>query len=79
MTTGTHTNLNAKSKERLKPVFHFTRIVAKRSVFLCFTSTRAELMILTQKEMLRYVTIRLKLKTALERGKCRLIEARGGI
>ena len=62
MTTGTHTNLNARSKERLKPVFHFTLIVAKRSVFLCFTSTRAELMILTQKEMLRYVTIRLKVE-----------------
>ena len=30
----------------LKPVFHFTRIVAKRSVFLCSMSTWLELMIL---------------------------------
>ena len=31
----------------VKPVFQFTGIVAKRSVFLCFMSTRVELMILT--------------------------------
>jgi hypothetical protein len=49
--------------ERLKPVFHFNRIVAKRSVFLCFLTIRVELMTSTQKKMLRYVTIRLKWKT----------------
>ena len=52
---------------KLKPVFHFTPIVAKRSVFLCSMSTGAELMILTQKKMLRYATIRLKWKTALKK------------
>ena len=52
---------------RLKPVSHFTRIVAKRSVLLCFMSTRIELMIWTQKKMLRYATIRLKWRTALIR------------
>ena len=31
----------------IKAVFHFTRIVAKRSVFLCSMGTRLELMILT--------------------------------
>jgi hypothetical protein len=51
----------------LKPVFHFNRIVAKRSVFLCFLTTRAELMTSTQKKMLRYVTIRLKWKTGFRR------------
>jgi hypothetical protein len=50
----------------VKPVFHFNRIVAKRSVFLCFLSTRVELMTSTQKKMLRYVTIRLKWKTGLK-------------
>ena len=30
-----------------KPVFHFNRIVAKRSVFHCFVNTQAELMIWT--------------------------------
>jgi hypothetical protein len=49
----------------VKPVFHFNRIVAKRSVFLCFLTTRVELMTSTQKTMLRYVTIRLKWKTGL--------------
>ena len=49
----------------LKPVFHFNRIVPKRGVFLCFLTTRVELMTLTQKKMLRYVTIRLKWKTGL--------------
>ena len=28
--------------ETLKPVFHFSRIVAKRSVFHCFGNTQAE-------------------------------------
>jgi hypothetical protein len=46
------------SSSTLKPVFHFNRIVAKRSVFLCFLSTRVELMTSTQKKMLRYVTLR---------------------
>ena len=32
----------------LKPVFHFNRIVAKRSVFHCFMNTQAELMIWAQ-------------------------------
>ena len=49
----------------LKAVFHFNRIVPKRSVFLCFLSDSVELMTLTQKKMLRYVTIRLKWKTGL--------------
>ena len=49
----------------IKAVFHFTRIIAKHSVVLCSMSTRVELMILTQKKMLRYATIRLKWKTAL--------------
>ena len=31
----------------LKPVFHFNRIVAKRSVFHCFVNTQAELIIWT--------------------------------
>ena len=29
----------------LKAVFHFNRIVAKRSIFHCFVSTQAELLI----------------------------------
>ena len=33
---------------RLKAVFHFNRIVAKRSVFHCFVNSQAELMIWTQ-------------------------------
>ena len=49
-----------------KPVLHFTRIVANRSVFLRSMGTRLELMILTQKRMLLYVTIRLKWKTAFK-------------
>jgi hypothetical protein len=51
-----------------KLVFHFNRIVAKRSVFLCFLTTRVELMTSTQKRMLRYVTIRLKWKTGFKDG-----------
>jgi hypothetical protein len=31
-------------KATFKPVFHFNRIVPKRSVFLCFLSGRVELM-----------------------------------
>ena len=50
----------------LKPVFHFSRIVAKRSVFHYFVSTQAELMIWTQQNTLRFATIRLKWKTALK-------------
>ena len=42
----------------LMPVFYFNRIVPKRSVFLCFLSGSVQLvMTLTQKKMLRYVTI----------------------
>jgi hypothetical protein len=44
---------------RIKPVFHFNRIVPKRSVFLCFLSGSVELMTSTQKRML------LKWKTGL--------------
>ena len=48
---------NAKAKcsviAAIKPVFHFNRIVPKRSVFLCFLTTRVELMTSTQKKMLR--------------------------
>jgi hypothetical protein len=32
------------AKQFLKPVFHFNRIVPKRSVFLCFLSGSVELM-----------------------------------
>ena len=49
-----------------KAGFHFIRIVPKRIVFLCFLSTRVEL-------MFRYVTIRLKWKPAFsrwDRNKC---------
>ena len=35
-------------RKDLKPVFHFNRIVAKRSVFHCFVNTHTELMIWTQ-------------------------------
>ena len=48
-----------------KPVFHFNRIVAKRTVFHCFVNTQADLMIWTQKNTLRFATIRLEWKTAL--------------
>ena len=48
---------------RLKAVFHFNRIVAKRSVFHCFVITRIELMTCTQWNTLRFATIRLKWKT----------------
>jgi hypothetical protein len=58
-----YVSVRLKWKTSLKPVFHFDRIVAKRSVFLCFLTTREELMTSTQKKMLRYVTIRLKWKT----------------
>jgi hypothetical protein len=37
----------------LKAIFHFNRIIPKRSVFLCFLSDSVELMTLTQKKMLR--------------------------
>ena len=47
-----HTGLDEYSKLTLifclKPVFHFNRIVAKRSVFHCFVNTQAELMTWTQ-------------------------------
>ncbi len=43
-----------------KAGFHFNRIVPKRIAFLCFLSTKVELMVSTQKKTLRYVTIRLK-------------------
>ena len=33
---------------KVKPVFHFNRIVTKRSVFHCFVNTQAKLMIWTQ-------------------------------
>ena len=33
-----------RSENSLKPVFHFNRIVSKRSVFLCFLSGNVELM-----------------------------------
>ena len=49
----------------VKPVFHFNRIVAKRTVFHCFVNTQAELMIWTQKNTLRFATIRLEWKTVL--------------
>ena len=49
----------------LKAVFHFRRIVAKRTVIHCFVSTQAELMIWTQKNTRHFATIRLKWKAAL--------------
>ena len=48
-----------------EPVFHFNCIGPKRIVFLCFLSTRMELMTSTKKKILRYVTIQLKWKTGL--------------
>jgi hypothetical protein len=57
--------MNRADSSRHKPVFHFNRIVPKRSVFLCFLSASVELMTSTQKKMLRHVTIRLKWKTGL--------------
>ena len=39
---------NSVSNSALKPVFHFNRIVAKRSVFHCFVSSEEELMIWRQ-------------------------------
>ena len=47
----------------LKAVFHFNRIVAKRSVFHCFVNTEAKLMY--GHNRIRYVSIQLKWKTAL--------------
>jgi hypothetical protein len=43
---------------KFKAVFHFNRIVPKRSVCLYFLSNEVDLMTSTQKKMLRYVTIR---------------------
>ena len=53
----------------VRPVFHYIRIVVKRSVLLCFMSTLIELMIWTQKKMLCYATIHLKWKTAFRQCK----------
>jgi hypothetical protein len=48
----------------LKAIFHFNRIVLKRSVFLCFLSTRVELYNdLDTKENATNVTMQLKWKT----------------
>ena len=44
----------------VKAVFHFNRIVAKRSLFHCFETTQVELM-----TTLRFATIRLRWKTGL--------------
>ena len=49
----------------VKAVFDFNRIVAERSVFHCFVTTRVELMTYTQWNTLRFATIRLKWKTGL--------------
>ena len=43
----------------IKPVIHFTRIVAKRSVVLSAIISGVERTILTQKNVKRYVAIRL--------------------
>jgi hypothetical protein len=51
----------------LKPVFHLNRIVAKRSVFLCFLTTRVELMTSTQKKMLRFNFVRLNFVQTIQR------------
>ena len=49
----------------VKAVFHFNRIVAKRSVFHCFMITLVELMTCTQWNTLRFGTIWLKWKTGV--------------
>ena len=38
--------------------FHFTRIIAKGTVFYCFMSNRARLMTVTQKNLLAYGMVR---------------------
>ena len=48
----------------IKAIFHFNRIVAKRTIFHCFVSTQAELIIWTQNNTLLFATVRLKWKTA---------------
>ena len=45
------------AKMTFKAVFHFNRIVAKRSVFLFFVNTQAELIMWTQC-IIRYVWLR---------------------
>ena len=57
----------------LKVVFHFNRIILKSSVFLGFLSGSVELMTSTQKKMLRYVTITIRLKWKTDRSLCWLI------
>ena len=53
------TSMSKRRSQSIKPVFHFTRIVAKRSVILCSMSTWVELMILAQKKnaTVRYDTL----------------------
>ena len=41
-------NKMTRTKLSIKPVFHFNRIVAKRSVFHCFVNSQAELVIWAQ-------------------------------
>jgi hypothetical protein len=49
-----------------KRINHFNRIVPKRSVFLCFLSTRVELMTSTQKKMLYTICYDWSRKLALQ-------------
>ena len=44
----------------IKAVFHFNRIVQKRSVFLCFLSSKVKLITSTPKKMLRYFTLEME-------------------
>ena len=59
-------------RKLVKPVFHFNRIVAKRSVFLCFLTTRVELMTWKQKKMLRYVTIEVENRLNMYKAECQI-------
>ena len=49
---------------RLKPVFHFNRIVTYRSIFFCVKVISSTLSLRKQRNTLRFGTIRLKWKTA---------------
>ena len=54
--------LSTLRKHSQSSFFHFNRIVAKRSVFHCVVNNQSELMTWTQKNTLRFATIRLKWK-----------------
>ena len=47
---------------RLKAVFHFKRIVAYRSIFFCVSIISSAPVLIEQRNMLRFATIRVKWK-----------------